>query len=94
MFGSAPTGRSLLSHWALLALDAFVSGKPLAASSNDVEDEDQDDEEGQGDADGDRDDIVGHVVAVHRSLDEDINVKLELEVNVLIKRSADFIKLK
>ncbi len=51
-------------------LDAFVAGKSLATSADDVEDQDEDDEESQCDADGDGDDVVGHVVTVHWSLKE------------------------
>ena len=70
MFETAAQGPSIISRWALLALDAFVAGEPLPASSDDVEDQDEDDEQRQGDADSDGHDVVGHVVAVHRSLEE------------------------
>ena len=70
MFETAAQGPSIISRWALLALDAFVAGEPLSASSDDVEDQDEDDEQRQGDADIDGHDVVGHVVAIHRSLEE------------------------
>ena len=47
--------------------DALVSAL-ISATTDQVRDEDGDDEQGESDADGDRDDVVGAVVAVKRSL--------------------------